>query len=86
MDCATTLVLDGMATVQMPPELAAAGAKIDIRHDSPNYYYGNGEQFPYVPGQEIYLRTVRPERLASVVIDNNDLAHPRVLRRPSRHP
>ncbi|MBU0512185.1 MAG: uridine kinase [Chloroflexi bacterium] len=31
----------------------------------------------YVPGQSIYLQTVRPLELADVVIDNNDLAQPR---------
>lgn len=30
----------------------------------------------YVPGQELYLRSVDPVRLADVVIDNNDFAAP----------
>ena len=30
----------------------------------------------YVPGQSIYLQTVRPRELANIVIDNNDLANP----------
>jgi len=34
----------------------------------------------YVPGQRLYLSEVRPERLASVVIDNDDPAHPSIVR------
>jgi uridine kinase len=30
----------------------------------------------YIPGQRLYLAEVRPERRASVVIDNNDPMHP----------
>jgi uridine kinase len=30
----------------------------------------------YVPGQQLYLRDVHPERLASIVINNNDPARP----------
>ena len=30
----------------------------------------------YIPGQRLYLGSVRPELLASVVIDNNDPATP----------
>ena len=30
----------------------------------------------YVPGQTIYLETVRPQTLADVVVDNNDLSTP----------
>ncbi len=33
----------------------------------------------YMPGQRIYLDGVRPERIANVVVDNNDLDNPRVL-------
>jgi uridine kinase len=33
----------------------------------------------YVPGQELYLSTVRPERMASIVLDNNDPEQPRIL-------
>ena len=35
----------------------------------------------YIPGQRIYLAEAQPERVASVVIDNNDLQRP-VIRRP----
>jgi uridine kinase len=34
----------------------------------------------YVPGQRLYLRQVQPERLASIVIDNNDPGRPIVVR------
>jgi uridine kinase len=34
----------------------------------------------YVPGQELYLREAQPERWASVVLDNNDPANPRIAR------
>lgn len=34
---------------------------------------------PYVPGQRLYLATVRPERWASVVLDNDDPARPVVV-------
>jgi uridine kinase len=33
----------------------------------------------YVPGQRLYLSEVQPHRWASVVIDNNDPAHPRLV-------
>jgi len=32
----------------------------------------------HVPGQQLYLSEVHPERWASVVIDNNDPGHPRI--------
>jgi uridine kinase len=44
--------------------------------------FGNAEEVRrryrerYIPGQRIYLTTVQPERWASLVIDNNDPAHP----------
>ena len=34
----------------------------------------------YIPGQRLYLDTVRPETHASVVIDNNDPFNPRIIR------
>ena len=36
----------------------------------------------YVPGQRLYLEACRPERLASIVVDNDDPAHPRIADRP----
>ncbi len=30
----------------------------------------------YVPGQRLYLESVQPERLASVVVGNDDPTHP----------
>ncbi len=33
----------------------------------------------FVPGQRMYLKGVRPERIADVVVDNNDLDNPTVL-------
>ena len=33
----------------------------------------------YRQGQEIYLREVRPREAASVIVDNADLAHPRIV-------
>ncbi len=30
----------------------------------------------YIPGQKLYLSEAQPERWASLVIDNNDIAHP----------
>lgn len=36
----------------------------------------------YVPGQRIYLQTVRPERYADVIIDNNNPADPKLLKSP----
>lgn len=36
----------------------------------------------YMGGQQIYLEKVHPRELADLVIDNNDLAHPRVLEGP----
>ena len=35
----------------------------------------------YIPGQELYLTAVHPERIASVVIDNNDLSRPIIRHR-----
>lgn len=37
----------------------------------------------YVPGQQLYLSSVQPERRASVVLDNNDFSSPRIVRRPA---
>jgi uridine kinase len=37
----------------------------------------------YLPGQRLYLSTVRPQERADVLIDNNDPAVPIVLRAPS---
>lgn len=42
---------------------------------------GSEYNFRYVAGQEIYIEQCRPAQRASVVIDNSDLEHPRVLRR-----
>ena len=36
----------------------------------------------YVPGQKIYLNEARPMDKADIVIDNNDLRHPRIIRKP----
>jgi uridine kinase len=33
----------------------------------------------YVPGQRLYLSSAEPERRASVVVDNNEPARPRIL-------
>ena len=33
----------------------------------------------YIPGQQLYLQSVEPEKLADVVVDNNDVARPRVV-------
>lgn len=33
----------------------------------------------YIPGQQIYLRQVRPQERADLVVDNNDPAHPRLV-------
>ena len=35
----------------------------------------------YRQGQEIYLREARPQEEASVIVDNTDLAHPRIVGR-----
>lgn len=35
----------------------------------------------YRQGQEIYLREARPREAASVIVDNSDLAHPRIVGR-----
>ena len=35
----------------------------------------------YIPGQQLYLTTVQPARLASIVIDNNDLSKPVIRHR-----
>lgn len=34
----------------------------------------------YVPGQQIYLQTVKPHEVADVVVDNNDLSAPTLRR------
>ena len=33
----------------------------------------------YVPGQQLYLSSVQPERLASIVVDNNDYERPCIV-------
>ena len=35
----------------------------------------------YIPGQQLYLASVDPERWASLVIDNNDLKRPAIMSR-----
>jgi uridine kinase len=37
----------------------------------------------YVPGQELYLRAVQPASLADVIINNNDLASPILMKVPN---
>jgi uridine kinase len=37
----------------------------------------------YIPGEQLYLRTVRPLARADVIIDNSDPASPRRVRPPS---
>lgn len=37
----------------------------------------------YLPGQQLYRAAVSPEAVADVVIDNDDPAHPRVLKWPA---
>lgn len=37
------------------------------------------QQKRYMPGQRIYLKSVRPKEIANVVVDNNDLKNPRIL-------
>jgi uridine kinase len=36
----------------------------------------------YLPGQQLYVSLVHPERLAEILIDNNDPAAPRLLHIP----
>ncbi len=36
----------------------------------------------YIPGQELYARVAKPEARADVLIDNDDLAAPRIVRFP----
>jgi uridine kinase len=36
----------------------------------------------YLPGQELYMSLVHPDRTADVIIDNNDLISPELLRVP----
>ena len=36
----------------------------------------------YVPGQILYLNEARPMDKADILIDNNDLKHPRIVRKP----
>lgn len=33
----------------------------------------------YIPGQRLYLRAVRPQERADVVVENNDPEHPRLV-------
>ena len=37
----------------------------------------------YMPGQQLYLQSVRPQEIADAVVDNNDLETPRLLRQVS---
>ena len=36
----------------------------------------------YIPGQRLYLTSCSPANRASIVVDNNDIAHPRISKRP----
>ncbi len=33
----------------------------------------------YIPGQRLYIQTVHPQERADVIVENNDLAHPRLV-------
>lgn len=35
----------------------------------------------YIPSQQIYIKEVQPKQKATIVIDNNDFQHPRILRK-----
>jgi hypothetical protein len=51
VDCSPLVVTDAdycLMTIQMPDDLAAAGAKVNIRYDSPDKDYGDGESV-YLP-------------------------------------
>lgn len=40
----------------------------------------------YIPGQRLYLETVRPRDRADVVVDNNDVTSPSLIRVPAPRP
>jgi hypothetical protein len=45
--------------------------------------FGGGERVRrdrerYIPGQQMYLTLFRPQRWASVIVDNNDPTNPRI--------
>ena len=52
------------------------------------YYLGSQEEIiykynqRYIPGQQIYLKTVQPQEKADIVIDNNDYNHPKIIKAP----
>jgi uridine kinase len=60
-------------------EVTVARAEVRDHHQ-----FGSAEQVRdryaerYVPGQRLYLAEAQPEAHASVVVDNNDAAHPRL--------
>jgi uridine kinase len=56
------------------------------------YLFGSREEIEkryrakYIPGQQIYLQTVKPHEKADFLIDNDDFLNPRILRTPNAIP
>ncbi len=60
---------------------AAGKTTLAAEHVAPHERAGRVRQRyaeRYVPGQRLYLTEAQPEQHASVVVDNNDAAHPRL--------
>lgn len=82
--------------VRVDPEVGLArGIARDMRHARPADPAADRERRlrvwrqRYLPADDAYLRTVRPDRLADAVVDNDDLAAPRLRvrsRRTARSP
>lgn len=66
-------------TVFLQVEREVAHDRMVQRDGPPRGPYGK-ENPRYVAGQRIYLDTCRPESVASIVIDNNVLDQPRIIR------
>jgi uridine kinase len=62
--------------LDVPFEISVA--RMAARDGSPDDP-GHPDQARYVEGQRIYLATCDPRSRADVVVDNSDLAHPRIL-------
>jgi uridine kinase len=66
-------------SVFLDVERDVANARMALRDGAPAES-SVGRDARYVEGQRFYLETCHPSRVATIVIDNNDLARPHIIR------
>lgn len=74
---------DARIFVSVPVALALErGVARDRGHEESEHGVQTRYEQRYLPAQQLYLASVRPERLANIVIDNSDPAMPRIVTEP----